>query len=192
MEPSKGMVNEVSWRRSKTMNTSKVIACLKEAGFKPSIDSFEHRLVIQKFVYLLQLKGIKTGFEYTLHVRGPYSRSLCKQMYDNKDDFQHLQNPTPLNKTETEQVQLLVELFQMKPNLLEVAATYTFFYQQNNDAISSLRMVKKLKPFFKDSEIAVGISKAKEFLFPPSQENITAMKREMSGWMETTSDAFGR
>ena len=49
----------------------KVLACLKGLGMRsPSTDDFEDKLIIQKAVYLLDLKGIKTGFGFNLYVRG--------------------------------------------------------------------------------------------------------------------------
>lgn len=164
-------------------NVGKIIACLKGLGFKPSIDSFEDRLKIQKIVYLLGLKGIKTGFSYRLYVRGPYSPDLTKEIYTKREDVEKLSTDVKLSQSEEETLVELNELFQMKPSLLEVAATYGYFVTAEKlDPISALKSVKKLKPFYSEAQIAVGISKAKEFLFPPTEKQLKELRNEMRLW----------
>lgn len=165
-------------------NTDKVIACLKALGsFKPSIGSFEDRLKIQKIVYLLELKGIKTGFAYKLYVRGPYSPGLTQEIYRRQADFERLHTGVALSQKDEKAVQELKELFGLKTSLLEVAATYAYYVAvEKQDSITALKSVKKLKPFFTEAQIAVGISNAKQYLFPPTEEQTKAMLKEHEAW----------
>jgi hypothetical protein len=165
-------------------NVEKAIACLKAlGGFKPSIGSFEDRLKIQKIIYLLELKGIKMGFSYSLYVRGPYSPDLTKEIYVKREDFENLRSDAKLSQKEETAVHELGDLFRMKSSLLEVAATYGYYVAtEKQDPISAYRSVKRLKPFFTEAQVAVGISKAKEFLFPPTETQLEGMRKEMRLW----------
>lgn len=63
------------------------------------------------------------------------------------------------------------------------AATYTFFaFQAGHDPITALKSVKKLKPFYSETQIAVGVSRAKEFLFQPSEQDTSELRKELSSW----------
>ncbi len=168
------------------MNTDKVIACLKAIGFAPDACDFQDRIRVQKMVYLLQLKGLETGFDYNLYVRGPYSPALTKELFERKDAFKRLNTGASLSVEEEEAVRELNALFELKPSLLEVAATYAFFAREKRlDPIAALTQVKKLKPFFSEAQTAVGISKAKEFLFKPTAAEREKIKRDFSGWEST-------
>jgi len=164
------------------MTTDKVIAILKELDFKPNVKSFQDRLIMQKLVYLLQLKGVKIGFDYGLYVRGPYSPALTKGIYSHIDDFENLKTAEKLAPNEREAIHELKEIFELKPGWLEVAATYAYFIKEGFGQIEATKKVKKLKPFFSEGMIAVGISVAKEFLFMPSKKIEEEMKKEFSAW----------
>ena len=174
------------------MNLDKVVACFKVLGFKPKIDNFEDRLIIQKAVYLLQLKGVKSGFEYSLYVRGPYSRELTDQVYGNKRKIEYLETSASLTKAESKDVEQFRELFgKPKSSTLEVAATYSFFaFDQKQDPLTARKNVKKMKPFYSEAQIAVGISKAKEFLFVPTEKELAEMKEEFRPWQEASLKAI--
>jgi len=170
------------------MDLNKVIACLKEIGLKPKINSFQDRLVIQKVVYLLQCKGIQSGFGYNLHVRGPYSPVLTKEVYEHKDAVQKLVTDAKLNASDSKKVEEFKELFSgLKPSLLEVAATYSYFaFQQHQDVITVLQNVKRMKSFYSETQIAVGVSKAKQFLFMPNENDLAEMKEEAKIWQDAS------
>ena len=174
------------------MNLDKVIACFKELGFKPKIDDFEDRLIIQKAVYLLDLKGIKSGFNFHLYVRGPYSKDLTDQVYENRKKIENLDSSAHLSSTESKGIQEFKELFgEFKPSVLEVAATYSFFaFDQKQDPITALKNVKRMKSFYSEAQIAVGVSKAKEFLFRPSEKELAEMKEEAKAWQDSSLDSM--
>jgi len=172
----------------KTMNLDKVVACLKALDFRPEIDDFEDRLIIQKSVYLLQSKGIKSNFSYHLYVRGPYSKDLTDHVYENRKKVEHLETSAELSNAELKDIREFKELFgEFKPSLLEIAATYSFFaFQQKQDPITALKNVKRMKSFYSEAQIAVGISKAKEFLFRPSEKELAEMKEEAKAWQDAS------
>jgi hypothetical protein len=158
----------------------KVLACLKGLGMRsPSTDHFEDKLIIQKAVYLLQLKGVRTGFGFNLYVRGPYSPALTTELYLHKRELRDLETTTRLSKRDAEAVQELRELTGLKPSLLEVAATYAYFaFEQGRDPLTATKGVRAMKGFYPEAQIALGISHAKRFLFEPTEADIEDMKRE--------------
>ncbi|MBI5037001.1 hypothetical protein HZC09_06705 [Candidatus Micrarchaeota archaeon] len=171
------------------MNTGKVIACLKEMGFRPKIAKFSDKIVIQKVVYLLQMKGVKLDFDFGLYVRGPYSPGLTKEIYSRKGDFEQLKTRTDLSGKETEAVKELKEIFNSKSALLEIAATYAYFaYGQKQDPITAQKNVKIMKPFFSETQLAVGINKAKELLYRPTPEELEILCKELAPWQAAAEE----
>lgn len=62
---------------------------LKEAGVISDVSGFDSRLILQKAVYLLEEAGIRLGYSFNWYLRGPYSPSLTRDLYDlaaNKED----------------------------------------------------------------------------------------------------------
>jgi uncharacterized protein YwgA len=65
-----------------------VTLCLHEMGFKINMKNFEHRLLLQKMIYMLQVFGVDLGFRYGWYLRGPYCSELAHigyEIYANKD-----------------------------------------------------------------------------------------------------------
>lgn len=174
------------------MNLKKAIACFKELGFKPKLERFEDRLIAQKVVYLLQLKGVKSGFSYDLYVRGPYSPDLTRELYSHKQEFEGLETDAFLKKDELSAVHEMKELFELKPGLLEVAATYSFLIKEGLSAYEATKKVKKLKSFYAEGQVAVGTNLAKLYLFPPSKELIEEMKKEFAPLEQAAIEDFKR
>ncbi len=168
-------------------NLDKLICCFKELGFTPDINNFEHRIIIQKVCYLLQLKGISIGFNYGFYIRGPYSPDLAKSIYENKREVEQLKTNSSLSKDEKNKVGELKNIINLNPNILETAATYAYFIKQGLDPVSALKSVKTSKSFISESQIAVGISRAKEYLFPPTAKDIEEMKKEWRVWESTSN-----
>lgn len=174
-------------------NRDKIIACFKAMDFRPDIRSFEHRLIAQKINCLLQFKGVDTGFSCSLYVRGPYSPDLTKELYDRREDFESLRTGTELAKKEEESVQELKELFGLTPSLLEIGATYAYFTENLRlDPIDALGRVKRLKPFYSEAKIAVGISKTKEYLFRPTEKQMGELRKELKPWEQVSARNLSR
>lgn len=159
---------------------AKVLACLKGLGMKsPSTDDFVDKLIVQKAVYLLQLKGVRTGFGFNLYVRGPYSPTLATEMYLHTRELCGLETTTKLSEKEAAAVQELRALTGLKPSLLEVAATYAYFaFERGKDPLTATKGVRTIKGFYPEAQIALGISHAKKFLFRPTEADIEEMKQE--------------
>jgi len=165
----------------------KVIAFFKELGFEFTISRFDDRLVAQKIVCLLELKGIDLGYPCSIYVRGPYSPDLTADLFEFQDEFENLKTDSRLSATEKETTGELGRIFGLKPVPLEVGATYGYYaLQQNCDPLEALRQVKRLKPFYSEAQIAIGISKAKEFLFRPTPGDLEELKKETGIWQRAS------
>jgi len=168
-------------------NRKKLIAFFKELGFEFDISRFDDRLVAQKIVCLLDLKGIDLGYTCSMYVRGPYSPDLTQDLFEFKNEFGNLKTDVRLSAPEKEIAGELRRIFGLKPIPLEVGATYGYYaLRQNCDPLEALRQVKRLKPFYSEAQIALGISKAKEFLFKPTQRDLEDLKKETGIWQRAS------
>lgn len=165
----------------------KVIAFFKELGFQLDINRFDDRLVAQKLVCLLELKGIDLGYPCSMYVRGPYSPDLTRDLYEFHHEFEQFTTESHLGAAEKGTARNLDRIFGLKPILLEVGATYGYFSMKEGcTPLDALTRVKRLKPFYSEAQIAVGISKAKEFLFEPTAKDLEELKKETSIWQKAS------
>ena len=161
----------------------KAIAFFRELGFAFDISRFDDRLIAQKVVCLLELKGIDLGYSCSLYVRGPYSPDLTQDLYAHTREFGNLETGARLNPEEKEAAGELLRIFGLKPVPLEVGATYGYYaIREDCDPLEASRRVKRLKPFYSEAQVALGISKAKEFLFKPTEKDLEDIKKETGIW----------
>lgn len=158
----------------------RVLGYLKELGFTPNVDKFQDRLVIQKTVYLLEMMGIKVGYPFSLYVRGPYSPSLTDDLYSQKEAVNNLETDYSPNEEEKKQLRTFSEISNnLEPTVLEIMSTYAFLIKEpETNEKQAIIKLKKLKSFYSEGRIAVGISKAKQLLFKPTEKEIEKMKAE--------------
>lgn len=161
----------------------KIIALFKEMDFQLDISQFDDRLIAQKIVCLLELKGLELGYPFGIYVRGPYSPDLTTDLYAFTDEFEEFKTETRLNTYESGAAGNLKRIFGLKPVLLEVGATYGFYTKQENfGPLEALQRVKQLKPFYSQAQVAVGVSKAKEYLFEPTAQDLEELRKETGPW----------
>ena len=88
---------------------------------------------------------------------------------------------------EKETASELGRIFGLKSVPLEVGATYGYYtLRLNCDPLEALRQVKRLKPFYSEAQIAIGISKVKEFLFRPTAGDLEELKKESGIWQRAS------
>ena len=165
----------------------KVIAFFRELGFHFHVSRFDNRLIAQKVVCLLELRGINLGYPCSLYVRGPYSPDLTKDLFEFPGEFEQFTTGSRLSTDEKKIAGELNRIFGLKPIPLEVGATYGFFAMRENcDPLEATRRLKRLKPFYSEAQIAIGVSKAKEFLFQPTQKDLAELKKETGIWQRAS------
>lgn len=66
---------------------------------KPTLEHFNDRLILQKLTYLAREIGFDSGFSFNWYIRGPYSPSLARLLY-NMDEVDALNRTWKLNPNE--------------------------------------------------------------------------------------------
>lgn len=146
-------------------------------------DLFEHRLIAQKFVYLLRLKGVEFAYPFRLYVRGPYSALLARDYYQHADEFSRCETESTLSPAEADAVAGLTGLFDKSPSLLEIGATYGYLaYEMRQPPEQAYRMVRRMKSFYSNEQIVKGVNRAKQYLFVPTDEEKAALDAELGEW----------
>ena len=188
MEEDTGLAVQVPPLRCIIMEKrEKVIAFFKELGFEFDISRFDDRLIAQKLICLLELKGIDLGYSCSMYVRGPYSPDLTQDLFAFTREFEKSKTGAQLDPIEKKAADDLGRIFGLKPVPLEVGATYGFYtLRQKCDPLEASRQVKRLKPFYSEAQIALGISKAKEFLFKPTKKDLEELKKETGIWQRAS------
>jgi len=110
---------------------------------------FEHRLIAQKLIYLLKLKGVAFCYSFHLYVRGPYSPDLAREYYQHADEFSRCETECTLFSAEADAVAGLTSLFDKSPSLLEIGATYGYLaYELHHPPEQAYRTVRRMKSFY--------------------------------------------
>jgi len=171
------------------MNLETLIAYLKTLGFHPKINKFEDRLIIQKTAYLLQLKKMPLNYNFGLYARGPYSPTLTKEIYEHQKEIEQLQTKTQPNQTEKEKLTEFHEIFpNPQPSILEIAATYAHFaYKEKQDPLTAKKNTKTMKQFYTETQLTIGINKAKQFLYQPTPQEQKEILNEFQPWQNATT-----
>jgi len=165
----------------------KLLGYLKELKLKPNVDNFQDRLVIQKTVCLLEMMGLDLDYHFSLYVRGPYSPGLTEELYSNKEAVNGLRTDYKPNSEEKKQLQKFSEISKLEPTILEIMSTYAFMIKDNEEKQAVIKL-KKLKSFYSEARIAIGISRAKQLLSKPTEQEIEKMKSEFSDWQNASID----
>lgn len=54
----------------------------KRVGFTFDVHNFDHRIKLQKYVYLAKVFGWNNDYRYNIYIRGPYSSNLADDYHD--------------------------------------------------------------------------------------------------------------
>lgn len=68
--------------------------------FEFSMDTFDDRLRLQKFIYLLQAHGVYLGYDFSWYLRGPYCSSLATDGFILDDIYADMKADSREDKTE--------------------------------------------------------------------------------------------
>jgi hypothetical protein len=164
--------------------SDKVIAVLKALGISTDIEEFDKRLIIQKTVCLLQLKGVKMDYSFSIYIHGPYSPELTNDYYQERKKFRTEETDVELTRSELEIIKEFSAIFNLeKPSQLEIASTYSHYtYSKKYSPIDATKATRELKSQYSPGQIAVAISKANQFLYSPTPEDLQTLKDETAPW----------
>jgi len=168
----------------------KVRSAIAESGIDLDLRKFDHRVILQKTIFLLQMKGMDMGYRYGMYLRGPYSPDLTRDVL----------GPTyiktrgsDLTGQEREWLHDLVERFSNSSVDLEISATYAYLRGvENLSAFESADRTLRMKSFYTKGKVSVAISKTIGFLFPLSEEEIEEMKEEFADLDRGSIEDLGR
>lgn len=179
-------------------NPEKTIAALKFLNFKPRIDDFKWRFLIQKIVALSQPIGLSSNYLFSIYINGPFSKDLSHDYYEYIEDFQSQKTAyvlTEKEKTALSRVKAIcldgvkgAEEFTEHSknfNLLEATSTASEIIRAGGTNQDLFSQVKTLKPHLKDTEIVVGLNRAKELRFETPQPDEETKKEIKSGSLVT-------
>lgn len=110
----------------------------RELGFTFDLDEFNSRLTLQKLVFIAQeIFGLRLGYDFSIYLRGPYSRDLAY-------DYYHLPSESAdLPLFDREGFLNLVRGKSMR--WLEIASTVVAIYKATGDLEWAITRTSKLK-----------------------------------------------
>jgi uncharacterized protein YwgA len=140
---------------------------------KPSIQSFNDRMKLQKLVFLARQVGFDTGFSFSWYIHGPYSPSLTNFLYT-VNDVGILETAPTIPEDEKRRLDASVILLRRllgddlnKPKVLELIASVWYVLPQgpvSRERKESLaKMLNQLKPDFSIKEYAAAADRILEF-----------------------------
>lgn len=136
---------------------SKLYSSLKELGISQDIDTFPERKKLQKLVYLLGVFGINLDFNFEWYLHGPYSRSLTKTLYENRNMKINLK---PLTKTELSKIEELKEFLDKdidSNDFLELLVSLHYLRQEGKKVYASkeevIEVFRTKKPWYSNQDI---------------------------------------
>jgi hypothetical protein len=140
---------------------------------KPSIQSFNDRMKLQKLVFLARQVGFDTGFSFSWYIHGPYSPSLTNFLYT-ANDVGILDTAPTIPEDEKRRLDASVILLRRllgddlnKPKVLELIASVWYFLPQgpvSRERKESLaKMLHQVKPDFSVEEYAAATDRILEF-----------------------------
>jgi uncharacterized protein YwgA len=133
------------------------IKALEDIGFNFNVNRFNHRLKLQKYVYLARRYGIDLGYYYNLYIRGPYSPELANDYYSIKEGMPRKNVDPPKD---------FFRLVKGKSERwLELAATLVMIKERYPDISDEemIDLVIKNKPFATTEELKDILKKLKKY-----------------------------
>lgn len=108
---------------------------LKKLGnFDPFLfkSDFNHRLILQKTIYLMQEFGLNIGYFYSWYIRGPYSPALTRDAYEVAKRFEDIplvEFVDPKDETRFKQFLIFIKPKARNHAILEKIASIHFLYK---------------------------------------------------------------
>jgi len=112
----------------------------KEAGFKFDVEKFEHRLMLQKYVFISKFMGLNLGYPYSIYLRGPYSSELADDYYKLADHYLSYTGDYT-EATGSLDTKKFLEVIEGKDvKWLEIASTILSVYDRHREIISGAEL----------------------------------------------------
>lgn len=122
--------------------------------FEFNINEFNHRLMLQKYIYLAGYFGLNHNYSYNLYIRGPYSSKLAEDYYDldvdsNKLELDDFDKKGFRNFIKDKSIFWL----EATTTILTLYKNYKVLYEEADLKEAILVKTKSLKPYIDDEII---------------------------------------
>ncbi|MGC9108605.1 MAG: hypothetical protein ACP5IE_10520, partial [Infirmifilum sp.] len=123
-----------------------VLAILKYA--KPDFhldvkNSFDDRLRLQKYVFIMEKLNLDLGYSFNMYLRGPYSPALAIDYYNYSDNIKELKTNHKLTEKELYVAEKIKKIIELKPEELEALSFILLNgWLCDNDALINTRFYK--------------------------------------------------
>jgi uncharacterized protein YwgA len=113
------------------MNPTQLAGLVKRAYPNFDMGSFDYRLKLQKFVYLMKVSNLNLGYDFRLHLRGPYSTMLTRDGFsiDNFDECQMVKFENVESEKRFETLLNFIENKKDDSNTMEIVASLHLFHK---------------------------------------------------------------
>ena len=108
----------------------------EEFGFVFDVNRFDHRIRLQKYVFIANFLGWDHNYPYNIYIRGPYSHELAKDYYD----LQSVSAGDETNLAKFDKKSFASIIDGKNIQWLEVAATMLSLYSNNKDKINGRKI----------------------------------------------------
>jgi uncharacterized protein YwgA len=119
------------------------------------MDTFDHRLKLQKSIYILKSEGINFNYSFTWYIYGPYSSDLTHDGYSfvkNRDAISGLYSPQPKEQTLLTRIKKARMLFN-DSDRAELIASFLYLKDNYGGKDIAEQQLKIRKPRFSSDGI---------------------------------------
>jgi len=131
----------------------------KEAGFRFAIEKFEHRLMLQKYVFIAKFLGLNLGYLHSMYLRGPYSPALADDYYKLADTYS-LYGGDFTKELKGLNIKKFLKVIEGKDaKWLEIAATILSVYDRYRKKFHGGELIEKVRSTSCDIKSATDVKK---------------------------------
>ena len=159
-------------------------------GIEINVDNFASRIKLQKFAYILGVLLDDKLFNFGFYIRGPYSRSLAREYYGNKELFEKDSGQMPSREEKEILDRIRPIAIDLGPTELEIIAS--LLYLEKADGLNEDDAIKELvnrKGYLKMENVVRALNKLKQLLLSKKEEErlLALLNKEMKPFDDASS-----
>lgn len=116
----------------------------KEAGFRFDIEKFEHRLMLQKYVFISKFFGFNHAYSHSIYLRGPYSSALADDYYKLADFYSSYKEDYTKELGRLNTGKFLKVIERKDGKWLEIAATILSVYDRYRKKFGGAELIERV------------------------------------------------
>jgi uncharacterized protein YwgA len=128
---------------------------LKRSYEKIDLEKFEDRLKIQKYIYILQNRGIPLGFYFNFYLYGPYSTDLTRTSYQiqNYEKMKRVKFKDASYEEKFKDILNVINTHSNDTKWLECASSILFLKEMGYEKKTIFERIKKKITTFEDEYV---------------------------------------